>query len=173
MRRRKQRKSRSHNKTCVAQCIENNVKQKKYNTYETYLYEIIKIIAHLNNANGKQSLKGYQQAVNRNVRVLEDELQKSLTQIETLKASIADENKKLNEVKSDTNTVLSTYKESYERDIQELTQKYEDFIRTSKERQEDIHKTIDDDQQTFRNEYTDRLLELMEEIKEPTPKLNR
>ncbi|MBR2848561.1 MAG: apolipoprotein A1/A4/E family protein [Clostridia bacterium] len=146
--------------------IESNVKQKKYNTCETYLYEIIKILAHLNNANGKPSLKGYQQAVNRNVRVLEDELQKSLTQIETLKASIADENEKLNEVKSDTNTVLSTYKESYERDIQELTQKYEDFIRTSKERQEDIHKTIDDDQQTFKNEYTDRLLELKEEISE-------
>ena len=28
--------------------IENNVKQKKYNTCETYLYEIIKIIAHQN-----------------------------------------------------------------------------------------------------------------------------
>lgn len=146
--------------------IESNINLKRYNTCQTYLYEIVKIIAHLNNANGKQSLRGYQQSVQKNVRVLEDEIQKSLKKIDELQVLVKTESEKFDVVKTNTNRSLIDYKAEYEKEIKALTQKYEEFIASSLKKQEDIHKTLVDDQQTFKKEYTASIVELKEELSE-------
>ena len=71
--------------------IESNVNTKHYNLVQSYLTEIVKTIAFLNNANGKHNLRGYQSAVNKNIKLLEKDIQESQGKLDELRSIINDD----------------------------------------------------------------------------------
>lgn len=122
--------------------IETYVNRKDYASAQVYLSEIVKNIAFLNNANGKQSLRGYQSAVNKSIRLLEQEVENST--------------RKLEELEKD--------KLEYEKELSILNEKYEKFAAELSKKQEDSQNAILEDQQKFKKEYGQEVLDLKEDI---------
>ena len=122
--------------------IETYINRGEYTSAQNYLAEIIKNIAFLNNANGKQSLRGYQSAVNKSIRLLEKEVESSIRKLEELEKN----------------------KEEHEKELSELNDKYEKFAAELLRKQEDSQHAILEDQQNFKKEYGQAVLDLKEDI---------
>lgn len=122
--------------------IETYVNRKDYTSAQTYLAEIVRNIAFLNNANGKQSLRGYQSAVNKSVRLLEETVENSVLKLEELKLSSAEQADELSA----------------------LNAKYEKFASDLSKKQEDSYAALLEEQKDFKKEYGQEVLNLKEDI---------
>lgn len=122
--------------------IETYVSRRDYTAAQNYLAEIIKNIAFLNNANGKQSLRGYNSAVNKSIRLLEQEVGHSVRKLEELEKQ----------------------KTEHENELSALNEKYEKFAAELSKKQEDSQNAILEDQQNFKKEYGQAVLDLKEDI---------
>ena len=146
--------------------IENYVNQKQYKSTQNYLAEIVKDIAFLNNANGKESLRGYQSAVNKNIRLLEQEIQKSVNRLESLETLISEKSKSFSNVETEVQEKIEKYKAEHEKELATLNEKYEKFVSELSKKQEDSQKSILEDQQKFKKEYNDEIIKIKAEISE-------
>ncbi|MBO5254601.1 MAG: hypothetical protein J6B07_02120 [Opitutales bacterium] len=146
--------------------IENYVNQKQYKSTQNYLAEIVKDIAFLNNANGKESLRGYQSAVNKNIRLLEQEIQKSVNRLESLEMLISEKSKSFSNVETEVQEKIEKYKAEHEKELATLNEKYEKFVSELSKKQEDSQKSILEDQQKFKKEYNDEIIKIKAEISE-------
>ena len=61
-----------------------NIMHERWDINDSYLYEIIKDIAYLNNCNGKQSLQGYSKSVTKNIDLLETKINALVEQLENI-----------------------------------------------------------------------------------------
>lgn len=122
--------------------IETYINRKEYSSAQSYLAEIVRNIAFLNNANGKQSLRGYQSAVNKNIRLLEKAVQGSVQELEELEKRKAEQ----------------------EKEFALLNEKYEKFAAELLKKQESSQNAILEDQQNFKKEYGQEVLALKEDI---------
>lgn len=112
---------------------------------QSYLYTLIQMISFLNNSRGKQSLQGYQQAVNKNIRLLEEDILRSRSEVKKLEEEISKETEEVERIKKDFSDSIISSSGTYENKMLELNKKYEDFTKDIFEEQRKI-KTIYDEQ---------------------------
>ncbi len=146
--------------------LESNVNSSRFNIGQSYLYELIKIISHLNNANGKHNLQGYQQAVNSNIKSLEKEVLKCIEKLGELKETIEDQTTNFKDVESKTAQDIIQNKTAYETELKALLTKYENFVADQTKKQVDLQEKIIDEQQVFKKEYADQIIALKTDISE-------
>ena len=146
--------------------IESNVNSSRFNVGQSYLYELIKIIAHLNNANGKHNLQGYQSAVNSNIKSLENEVLKSIEKLGELQQLIDEKTATFGEESNKTTQELLKNKTDYDNELKALITKYETFVSEQTKKQTDFNNKIVDEQQTFKKEYAEQIIELKSNIAE-------
>ncbi len=146
--------------------IESNVNSSRFDIGQSYLYELIKIIAHLNNANGKHNLQGYQSAVNSNIKSLEKEVLKSIEKLEELQRLIDEKSATFGEESNKTTQELIKNKTTYDNELKNLINKYETFVSEQTKKQTDFNNKIIDEQQTFKKEYAEQIIELKSNIAE-------
>ena len=144
--------------------IESNVKTKSYSSVQGYLTELLKSIAFLNNANGKHNLQGYQSAVNKNIRLLEQEIQKSVSRLKELDSLISEKSNSFSETEDRIEKQIEEYRTAHENELEKLTDKYEKFIAELSKKQDDSQKTLIEEQQKFKKEYSDEIIKLKEDI---------
>lgn len=144
--------------------IESNVNSKHYNLVDNYLNEIIKTIAFLNNANGKHNLQGYQSAVNKNIKLLETDIQDSLEKLNRIKFEI-DENLDIFEKSQNTvsETIAKRQKE-YEEKLILYMKRIDELSAETISKQDNIQAEMEENQQKFKTEYTNELIELKKEL---------
>lgn len=153
--------------------IESSVNSSRFNVGQSYLYELIKIISHLNNANGKHNLQGYQQAVNSNIKALEKEVLQSIEKLGELKKIIDDQTTNFKEVENKTAQEIIQNKAAYETELKALLIKYENFIADQTKKQSDLQEKIIDEQQVFKKEYADQIIALKTDISETKINFNK
>ena len=144
--------------------IENYVNQKQYKSSQNYLAEIVKDIAFLNNANGKESLRGYQSAVNKNIRLLEQEIRKSVNRLESLEMLISEKTVSFSNAETKVQNKIEQYKSEHEKELAILNEKYDKFVSDLSKKQEDSQKSILEEQQKFKKEYSDDIIKIKSEI---------
>lgn len=144
--------------------MESYVNRKEYTSAQNYLSEIIKNIAFLNNANGKQSLQGYQSAVNKYIRLLEQEIQKSVTKLDDLETSISEKAVSFSNAETKVQNKIEQYKSEHEKELAILNEKYDKFVSDLSKKQEDSQKSILEEQQKFKKEYSDEIIKIKSEI---------
>lgn len=146
--------------------IETYINRKEYTSAQNYLSEIIKNIAFLNNANGKQSLQGYHKAVNKNIRLLEQEIQKSVERLEHLEILISEKSNSFSNAETEVQEKIEKYKAEHEKELAVLNEKYEKFVLELSKKQEDSQKVLLEDQQNFKKEYNEEIIKIKAEISE-------
>ncbi len=146
------------------QNLESNIKSKNYNSAQGYLSELLKSIAFLNNANGKQNLQGYQSAVNKNIRLLEQEIQKSVKRLSDLETLISEKTNSFSGTEAKIEQQIENYRAEHEKELAKLNDKYEKFISELSKKQEDSQKTLIEEQQQFKKEYSEEIIKLKEDI---------
>lgn len=146
--------------------VESYVNQKQYKSTQNYLAEIVKDIAFLNNANGKESLRGYQSAVNKNIRLLEQEIQKSVNRLESLEMLISEKSNSFSDVETEVQGKIEQYKIEHEKELATLNERYDKFVSELSKKQEDSQKSILEDQQNFKKEYKEEIIKIKAEISE-------
>lgn len=144
--------------------IDSNITNKQYSVNQPYLYELIKIISYLNNANGKQNLQGYQQAVNKNISLLEKDIDQSIIKLNELKQSVINETKNFKESEKNIENSILNNKKEYETQLKEISQKYEHFISDYAKKQIDFQNNLVENQNNFKTEYNQEIINLKEEI---------
>lgn len=144
--------------------IESNVNSKHYNVVQSYLSELVKTIAFLNNANGKHNLQGYQSAVKSNIRMLESDVKKSREKLDELKSLIDEEVESFEKSESSIIKSMSEHQKEFEEKIATLNTQYENFSSDAIKKQEEIQTKMLDEQQKFKKEYSEKLLALKEDV---------
>ncbi len=144
--------------------IESNVNSKHYNVVQSYLSELVKAIAFLNNANGKHNLQGYQSAVKSNIRMLENDVKQSREKLAELKVLIDEEVESFEKSESSIIKSISEHQKEFEQKIAILNTQYEKFSSDAMEKQEEIQTKMLDEQQKFKKEYSEELLALKEDV---------
>lgn len=145
---------------------ESNINSKHYSSVQSYLYELVKIIAFFNNANGKQSLQGYQQAVNKNVRLLEKDIQLSIERLEELNKLIEAGTTTFKNTQTSVENSIAQHKTDYEKELQSITEKYAQLVTESTSKHNDVKNAMLEDQQKFKKEYADQLIAIKEDLSE-------
>ena len=118
--------------------IESNVNSKHYNVVQSYLSELVKTIAFLNNANGKHNLQGYQSAVKSNIRMLENDVKKSREKLDELKTLIDEEVESFEKSESSIIKSISEHQKEFEQKIVTLNTQYENFSSDAIKKQEEM-----------------------------------
>ena len=144
--------------------IESNVNSKHYNVVQSYLSELVKTIAFLNNANGKHNLQGYQSAVKSNIRILENDVKKSREKLDELKTLIDEEVESFEKSESSIIKSISEHQKEFEQKIVTLNTQYESFSSDAIKKQEEIQTKMLEEQQKFKKEYSEELLALKEDV---------
>lgn len=150
--------------------IDSNINSKHYSSVQNYLYELVKIIAFFNNANGKQNLQGYHQAVNKNVRLLEKDIQCSIERLNELNELIENGTKSFANTQISVEKSIEQHKAAYEKELQSLTEKYAQFVTESTNKHTEIKNAMLEDQQKFKKEYADQLIAIKEDLSETKTK---
>lgn len=140
--------------------IETYVNQKQYKATQSYLTEIVRNISLLNNANGKHNLQGYHKAVNKNIDLLEAEVEKSLQRLDELESSISEKSNNFASVESQTLQQIERYRTDHEKELSTLNEKYEKFTSELSKKQEDSHQLLLEEQQKLKKESSDELIKL-------------
>lgn len=146
--------------------IESNINSRHYSSVQSYLYDLVKIIAFLNNANGKQSLQGYQQAVNKNVRSLEKDIQGSINRLEELNKLIVAGTTSFKNTQASVESSIEQHKAAYEKELQSITEKYAQLVTESTNKHNEVKSAMVEDQQKFKKDYADQLIAIKEELSE-------
>lgn len=152
--------------------IDSNISNKQYSINQSYLYELIKNISYLNNANGKQNLSGYQQAVNKNISLLESDIDKSILELNKLKKDIENESKSFHAVENNVLNAITNNKTEYEKQLKTLAEKYDKFIADYIKEQSDFQKNLTDNQNAFKTEYNKEIINLKEDISSTKTEFN-
>ena len=152
--------------------LETNINAKQYSVNQTYLYDIIKLISYLNNANGKQNLQGYQSAVNKNISLLEKDVEGARARLEELQTKINQETEKFNKNSTEINSTITQNKTDYEKQLKELSSKYDNFIKDYENKQIKFQEGVIEKQNTHLSENAHQLLELKKEITDTQTNFN-
>lgn len=136
--------------------IESNVNTKHYNLVQSYLTEIVKTIAFLNNANGKHNLRGYQSAVNKNIKLLEKDIQESQGKLDELRSIINDDLESFEKSEKAIVETISKHKKDFEESFdvitKEMTENHQKFKTECQEELIDLKKEIADVKINFQND---------------------
>ena len=146
--------------------IDTYVQRKQYDSAKNYLAEIVKNIAFLNNANGKQNLQGYQSAVNKNIRLLEEEINKSVQRINELDLLIDEKSNSFTSAETEIQQKIEQYKLEHEKELEILNEKYEKFILELSKKHEDSQNSLLEEQQSFKKEYSEEIIKIKADISE-------
>lgn len=144
--------------------IETNINAKAYSVNQSYLYELIRAISYLNNSNGKQNLQGYQQAVKKNISLLEKDIEISLKKLDELKQEIDTKTKEFKLKESDISTALSSSKTEYTNELKNIAAKYDTFITDYIKKQTEFQSKLTENQNNFKTEYNNQIIKLKEDI---------
>ena len=152
--------------------IESNINSKQLSVNQSYLYDLIKTIAYLNNANGKQSLQGYQNAVNKNITLLEKDIEETRLKLKDLQGKIAQETETFSKNSTELTSSIKQSKTDYEKELKELSLKYENFIKDYESKQKKFQEDVLAKQSEHLTENAHQLLDLKKEITETQTTFN-
>lgn len=152
--------------------IESNINSKQLKVNQNYLYDLIKIIAYLNNANGKQNLQGYQNAVNKNISLLEKDIDETRTKLNNLQEKIIQESENFTKNSTELNSSIKQSKIDYEKELKELSLKYENFIKDYETKQKTFQEDVLNKQSEHLTENKHQLIDLKKEISETQANFN-
>ncbi|MBQ3213984.1 MAG: hypothetical protein IJB10_03135 [Clostridia bacterium] len=160
------------NLTSLLYSIETNINSKQYNVNQNYLYDIIKHISFLNNANGKQNLQGYQSAVNKNISLLEKDIEETRIKIKEIQLKLNQETESFSRNSSEINYSIKSNKLEYEKQLKELSLKYETFIKEYETKQKNFQDDLLAKQTKYLTENSNQLISLKKEIAETQTNFN-
>ncbi|MBE7082530.1 MAG: hypothetical protein E7378_02475 [Clostridiales bacterium] len=154
------------------QYILNSITANQWDNNDTFLYEIIKDIAFLNNCNGKQNLQGYSQSVNKNISLLETKINILVTQLDntakTSQEQLKDFDSKSNSIKEQ----MSKDFTAHQQNLTELKKKHESELESLKNLVLDFKTALGEDKNNLQADNNNQILALNKKVDEEILKIN-
>lgn len=144
--------------------IEANVNSRHYNVVEGFLSEIVKTISFLNNANGKHNLQGYQRAVNKNIRLLEQDILNSQENLNRMQHEIDKNLYNFEKNQIAVSETIARQQKDFEEKLKIYMTQIDELSAATTAKQNNIKTEMEESQQKFNAEYNAELIALKKEI---------
>ncbi len=152
--------------------INNNIKSNYWNSNDSYLYEIIKEIAYLNNCNGKQNLQGYSNAVNKNIELLETKITLLINQLKDATENSKEKENKFNLSVNEMKNKIDKDYALHNGNINDLKKKYDNELLTLRKNIDEFKNSLLNDKNKISSDSTEQLNILSKKIDDEILKLN-